>query len=914
MDAQAHRPITIDTSLGDQITFHSMGGIEGLSQLYAYDIHVLSPRADLDASNWLGQSVTVLLQRSGLSEEARPWNGVVSAFEYVGSGDDGASRYRITMRPWLWYLTRRVDCRIFQNLRIPDILTKVFRDRGFTDFESVLQEDYGTEEYVVQYRETDFHFVSRLMERAGIYYFFRHAHGRHTLVLADSPHVHDPAAGAEQIPFAPPDANRAETGEHVTAWRVDGSVESSRYAHADFDFKRPNMRLYSLRDTPQSGSAPALEIYDYPGGFSSYASGDEYAQLRLEQRRVDVQIFVGESTARGLTVGATFELTDHLRDDLNASYLVTWARYRLVAPEIHSIADIQEAPFSCRFGGMRADVTYRPALKTPRALVQGPQTATVVGPEGREIWTDQYGRIKVQFHWDREGRYDENSSCFVRVSQPWAGTGWGAQFIPRIGQEVVIDFLEGDPDRPLITGSVYNGTHMPAFKLPDRQTQSGFRSRSTPDGTQVNGNEIRFDDLTGLEELFIQAEKTQTTWVKGDQSLTVLGQQSEKVARNQLTNVGGSRSSSIGGDETLTIARSHVVDVGGARREVTRGSSEERIEGGALRSVAGPIADHVLGGRRIDTVGPLAEHVIGSKTETIDFQSTVSVGGGLSTNVKGNARCSVDGSLSAFVGIGSTPTNASVTVNGDVTIGATGQVTIRGDEKIVLVCGDTSLTITPDTLAILVDTLKLAAQSTMQVTAGSSAIKVADAVDVVSPKINLMSQGASLHLDSAASLLGGSVKLGAGQGGSTSGSSSSAPPNTMPFTTKILDAMGKPIAGKAYLLIASGMRFIGTTGGDGSVTANIPKETQTMHLRITTSEGPPPAYVNFSLSVVEPQAASSREGAISRLLNLGYLTHGQPDTPTLSDALSRFQRDQSITVTGLLDGPTASALQSAHGH
>ena len=337
MDAQAKGPVTLDTPLGGGVTFHSMGGVEGLSRLFAYELDVLSPRANLKSSDLLGHSVTVHLQRSdGDDEQLRHWNGCVTRFQYLGTGDDESSRYRLTVHPWLWYLTASADCRIFQNMRIPDIITKVFQDRGFTDFESVLAETYDQKEYVVQFRETDFDFVSRLMQREGIYYFFRHQDGRHTLVLADSPGAHEPAAGGAKLAYAPPDLHRDEVGEYVRQWRALAEVSTSKFAHRDYDFTRPRLALSAVRDTSDLAGSPDLEVYEYPGGFSTFSAGDAYAWLRLEQHRASALGWTAETNGRGLTVGSTFELVDHPREDQNRKYLVVGAHYRLRGHELRS--------------------------------------------------------------------------------------------------------------------------------------------------------------------------------------------------------------------------------------------------------------------------------------------------------------------------------------------------------------------------------------------------------------------------------------------------------------------------------------------------------------------------------------------------------------------------------------------------
>ncbi|MCL2450581.1 MAG: type VI secretion system tip protein VgrG, partial [Polyangiaceae bacterium] len=498
MDARLTGPITIESPLGDTLQFHSMSGVEALSRPFVFDVEVQSRRDDIKPGELLGQPVTLALDLASDSDATtRYWNGIVASMQYVDTGFDGVSRYRLTLRPWLWQLGLAADCRIFQRRSVPDIVKTVFEGRGFHDFNVVLSETYDVREYVVQYRETDLQFVSRLLEDEGIYYFFRHESGKHTLILADSPHAHSDVSGYASLPYAAQDVNRDETLQYVRSWRAEGRLETGRYALSDFDFTRSFMRpLRGWAKGSEQATESNLEVHDYPGGFTTFDGGRAAAWRRLRQARREARTGGGESNARGLTVGCTFQLEDHPRDDQNRKYLVTSARVRLRGKELRMSDGTEEEAFACAFGVVDAEVGFTPPRTAPKPFVRGPQTAIVVGPADHEIWTDEYGRIKVQFHWDRIGTDDANSSCWVRVAQAWAGDRFGAQFVPRIGQEVVVDFLEGDPDRPIVTGSVYNNANMPPFELPLNQTQSGLRTRSTPRGAiYKNGNEIRFEDL-----------------------------------------------------------------------------------------------------------------------------------------------------------------------------------------------------------------------------------------------------------------------------------------------------------------------------------------------------------------------------------------------------------------------------------
>ncbi|HEX7672419.1 MAG TPA: type VI secretion system tip protein VgrG, partial [Polyangiaceae bacterium] len=513
---QLSGPITIDTTLGSGVlVFRSMTAREALGEPFLFDLEVLSQRDDLTPKDLLGQPVSVHLDTA--DDGTRHFTGLVTRLEYQGSGTD-YSTYRLILRPWVWFLTRSTNSRVFQQQSVPDIIKKIFRDYGFTDFTESLHETHPVLDYVVQYRETDFDFVSRLMERAGIYYFFQHTADRHQLVLADSYGSHEAAPGYETLPFRPPDVHRDAALEFVERWELTEEVTPGRYSNADFDFTRPNLRLFATRAAPKDHANAAFEVYEYPGRFLENADGDAIASVRLEQSQAAFEVGIGASNARGLGVGNLFSLVDHPRGDQNREYLVTAAEYVLRGHDLTSGGGEDGDAYRSTFEARDSKVPFRLPLSTEKPIMRGPQTATVVGKAGEEIWTDEYGRVKVQFHWDREGLRDENSSCFVRVSQGWSGDHWGSIHIPRIGHEVIVDFLEGDPDQPIITGRVYNGQNKPPYDLPANQTQSGIKSRSTKGGGSSNFNEIRFEDKLGSEELHMQAEKDHTVLVKHDQS------------------------------------------------------------------------------------------------------------------------------------------------------------------------------------------------------------------------------------------------------------------------------------------------------------------------------------------------------------------------------------------------------------
>ncbi|MFO7179179.1 MAG: type VI secretion system tip protein VgrG [Pseudomonadota bacterium] len=551
------RRITFESALGESLLFNSMTGRETLGRPFTYDLELLSRDERVDLSALLGKPATVLLTRhDGLP---RPFNGIVTHFSLAGEVSDGYVRYRARMRPWLWLMSYRTNSRIFQNKTVPDVLKELFREHGFTDLEERLSSEYRTWEYLVQYRESDFNFVSRLMEQEGIYYYFKHDYDKHTLVLADSYSAHDRGM---RLPYYPPLERERRDHEHVNGWLVTHQIRPGAYASADFNFERPAAPLLSQLAQPNKHPRGDYEVFDYPGEFRELNEGDVQVRLRLEELQADYEVIQGSATARDLMAGSLFELYDFPRDDQNKEYLVIEAVYDLRASEYEAGgARDPEPDYRVRFQAMDAKKPFRTPCVTKKPVVEGPQTAVVVGQQDQEIWTDQYGRVKVQFHWDRYGTYDENSSCWVRVAQIWAGNGFGGIHLPRIGQEVIVDFLEGDPDRPIITGRVYNADNMPPYTLPENRTQSGIKSRSSKGGTPENFNEIRFEDKKGEEELFIQAERNQTTNVKANQSISVGANQSVSVSGNQSISVQGERSVTVTKKDSETFKDTRDVTV-----------------------------------------------------------------------------------------------------------------------------------------------------------------------------------------------------------------------------------------------------------------------------------------------------------------------------------------------------------------
>ncbi|MCZ2080168.1 MAG: type VI secretion system tip protein VgrG [Bryobacteraceae bacterium] len=561
---QANRTISIETPLGqDVLILRAFTGTEAVSQLFHFQLDLVSDDAEIDYDAIIGRNVTIAVR---LEDESswRYFNGHVSRFTQLPS-EGRLARYQAAVEPWLWFLTRTSDCKIFQRKSVPDIVQEVFRTFGFQNFELQLNRSYTPWEYCVQYRETAFNFISRLLEQEGIFFFFRHEQGRHTLILADSPSAHKPCPDQPEARYHLVGGGGYAPGDDtVSSWRMEQEIRPGKYALSDFNFETPRDSLLStLASRIDQGGNSRFEIYDYPGEFANRREGDETVKLRMEEEEACHTTITGESSCRGFCSGFRFNLTGHPRSDQNGSYVLTSVTHSANTGSLLSESDGEGARYSNNFTAMPANTPLRPARITPKPMVQGPQTAIVVGPAGEEIFTDKYGRVKVQFHWDRYGKRDENSSCWVRVSHPWAGKGWGAISIPRIGQEVVVDFLEGDPDQPLITGRVYNAEQMPPYGLPSGAVVSGVKTNSTKGGGGYN--EMSMDDTKGKEKITIHAQYDMGTTVEHDDTQT--------VHNNRTIVVDGTHTETIKKDTTIKITEGNLV------HDVEKGTATYHVKG-----------------------------------------------------------------------------------------------------------------------------------------------------------------------------------------------------------------------------------------------------------------------------------------------------------------------------------------------
>ena len=598
--SQATRKARLKTPLGeDTLVLIELNATEELGRLFEFRIDALSTERDIDFDSCIGQACCVTFKSFDIE---RNWNGILVEGQWLGPKNDNFA-YRLVLRPWFWLLTRTTDCRIFENKNVTDIIKQVFSDRGFNDFENKTTESYPKIEYCVQYRETDFDFISRLMEEYGIYYFFEHSSDKHMLIMADSKSSLKTIPGLATLPFVALAGSDRRDEQNVVEWVAERSLQTGKVELKDYDYLKPNAKLLSDANGSAKYSKSKLEFYDYPGRYTEQSDGDRFAKIKLEAQQARDERRFARGNAAGLYPGGLSRLEKHLKPSENIEYVIVAATHRFRAEGYRSGSGSQTGePYEGYFTLLPSDRAYRSLPTTPKSFVRGPQTAKVVGKSGEEIDVDEHGRIMVEFYWDRK----KMQSRRVRIAQIWSGKNWGGIFIPRIDQEVVVEFLEGDPDRPLVTGTVYNNNNKVPYTLPDNKTKGGWKT----DSTKGHGgyNEIVFEDKKGSEDIGVHAQKDldvvvlnsetrkigenfmppmgspsrTTTLVMGDDSLTVAsGNQDVTIAMNRTTTIGMMHSATVGLTQTTTVGTVDTLTVG-ACYTLTVGSSNITVTPAAI--------------------------------------------------------------------------------------------------------------------------------------------------------------------------------------------------------------------------------------------------------------------------------------------------------------------------------------------
>jgi len=598
---QSGKFIAIESSLGsDELMLLSFSGTESISTPFNFQLELLSLNHDIKANEIVGQTVDVKLELSDRSP--RYFNGYIMQWVAGPIHANGYRIYQAEMVPWFQLLTLNNDCRIFQNMDVKAIIEEVFGSRGYSDFTISTQRGFREREYTVQYRESDLQFVSRLLEEEGIYYFFEHVQGKHTMVIADAASNYVDCAEKEAHFY---DGGRS--GDQLTEWVNEYNLIPGKWTQTDYNFKTPSTDISTNVDTVVDlPTISSFEQYDYPGLYEKRGDGDGLTKIRIEEEETTHNIVSSSGSYRSFTAGGKFKLATHEIDAEKGKEYVLISVSHYARENSYDLGEGGAHEYNNSFQCIPSKIAYRPRQITRKPFVQGPQTAIVVGPSGEEIYTDEFGRIKVQFFWDRVGEKNENSSCFIRVAQQWAGKNWGAIFLPRIGHEVIVSFLEGDPDSPLVTGCVYNAENMPPYELPANKTQSGWKTRSTKEGGTANFNELRFEDLKGSEEIYIHAEKDQNNVVENDETTTVGHDRTEDVGNDEKISIGHDRTEDVGNDETVDI---------GNNRSLSVGNNESITVGNNRTDSVGNNEDISIGKNRNEQVGDNETIAIGKNQE-----------------------------------------------------------------------------------------------------------------------------------------------------------------------------------------------------------------------------------------------------------------------------------------------------------
>ena len=691
MDAytQDRRLLRIDTVLGqDHVLLVSVHGRDSISSYFSYDLELASTDASIEPDDLLGTTATIWLNDgAGLS---LPVNGMISRFAKVQRAAREMSIYRVRLVPSLWLLTRTSDCRIFQDKTVPQIVDIVLGDYGISHKAWRLNGDHRKHDYCVQYRETAYDFICRLLEEEGIFFYFTHDDRKHTVMFTDNNRGFAKCA-TSRIVLSP------DVGALGGIWEWESAYQfrSGKWALSDYNFETPSTNLTTGKKTINPVLAKqSFERFDYPGRYQATGPGGTVAKLRIEYEESAYQEIVGESACIGFAAGAYFTIANAHGEDHGKEFALRSVEH--VAEDWSLVAqDAKPASYSNRFRCAPRSVPYRPEMKTHCPRIHGTQTAVVTGPAGDEIFTDKYGRIKVQFYWDRQGKKNEQSSCWIRVAQSWAGRNFGTWYLPRIGQEVVVTFLEGDPDRPLVVGSVYNAEQMVPFALPANKTQSGLRTRSSLAGTAANFNEFRFEDKKGSEQVFLHAEKNldsevehdATHWVGHDEKTTIDHDRTEVVHHDETITVDNNRTETVHANETITIDKNRTETV---HQNETVTIDRNRVHTVVVNEVltVGAAREHTVGATEAITVGAARAVTVGdAQTISVWSDQSVSIGGSETVSIAKDQAVDVGKTITITAGdqIVLKTGSASITMkkNGDIVIQGK-QITIKGSGDVII--------------------------------------------------------------------------------------------------------------------------------------------------------------------------------------------------------------------------------------
>jgi type VI secretion system secreted protein VgrG len=692
---QDRRLMRVKTPLeAESLLVHTFEGREAVSEPFDLRLVLLSPYAHLELKSLIGQPV-LLTMRTHMNTD-RFFHGYVREFARVGS-DGGFAMYEADLSPWFWFLRHRTNCRIYQDLNVIEVARRVFSEYGgLANARFDLTESrYKAMPYCVQYNESDYAFVSRLLAEAGIHYRFEHTKEGHVLVCSDD---------STQCPPLDVDPNIRFHGEQgvleedvMDEWTSRRSLAPAAHSLKTFDFKQPTNPLAVRTDNAiPRGLLPPMERYEYDGaaGYINTLLGDDRAAVRMEEAAWQTKVYEGGGTSRLMEAGRHFRLDGHFEhqgeEQDERKFFLLSVEHQAHNNFLNNFSSAEGSVYKGSVRCIRRKIPFRPArAQAPR--MPGPQTATVVGPPGEELYADRFGRVKVQFHWDRDGMSNEKSSCYVRVASPWAGEGMGGVSIPRIGQEVVVDFLDGNPDRPIIVGRVFNAGNMPPFGL----EVSGIRSKTVKGGGY---NEMTMHDSPGAQLLNLQAERNMDTLVKNDQN--------NNVNVNKTTNVGADHTEKIGANQTMTVGANQELTVQSNRTATVNGNDTRTVQGTSTTSVTGDVTQTYNANQARAVTSNYTETVGGNWTSSLTGNYTGAVSGNWSDAVTGTAAWMVTGAVTETMQGGRTVaiTGAdkrgvagavedsndgprTVSVNGPLSQGSSGPCQLHADAPMTVTSG-----------------------------------------------------------------------------------------------------------------------------------------------------------------------------------------------------------------------------------
>jgi type VI secretion system secreted protein VgrG len=739
---EAHTPLP-----HDDLLFIEMTGTEALSTLFDFTVTLLSRKPGISPKAVLGKDITLEVQTEQHGPK-RYLSGLCTRFSFIDKREDFYA-YQARLQPWLWLASRRSDSKIFQQQKVPDIVSAVLGKYGFP-IQKKLSGSYRVWDYCVQYHESDLNFVSRIMEHEGIYYHFEHTDGQHTLVLCDGLASHSPLVPRSAVKFYSLNKLTMVDEEHFYGWSPREELDPGEYISSDYDFKHPKADLQTKSQHPAGHSFDAWERYNWPGGYTELGDGEQYAKTRMQALQSEQARASGVASLRSLATGKLFSLSHHPRADQNIEHLIVGVTYFLKDNPYMSNQEV-DADGQWRFTvrTQPSSQPYRPQLLTPKPRSHGPQVAVVVGPPGEEIYTDEFGRVKVQFPWDRYGTRDEKSSCWMRVSHPWAGSNYGAIHIPRIGQEVIVDHIDGDPDYPIITGRVYNADQMPPWALPANATQSGILTRSSKGGAPGAGmkngagdaNAIRFEDKAGAEQLWLHAQKDQLTEVENDEDKWVGRDRRKTIDRDELNHIQRDRTETVDRNETISVHGWRDEEVDGNETITIHSNRTERVDHNETISIGDNRTEDVgknetvaIGINQTLSVGKMKTESLGlGNMQTIGVFKMVNIGVAYNINVGAAMMSNVGMTRMDTVGMNwtqNTGNNRSTTVgsNDSTQVGTNQAIDVGADHALKV--GSNSLTQAGQELALQAGTT-LKADGKEVVITGASSIKLQCGASVI---------------------------------------------------------------------------------------------------------------------------------------------------------------------------------------